>query len=389
MKNLTLMCGAVLMAVLLASCRDNDGGNTGGGDPETNVPVLKVGGILSKTGGAAAYGGDADKGAKLAADEINAKGSLRIEYRSSDDKSDQTEAVKVARTLIDVDGVDIILGPAISPSAVSVGKFANEREIPIVATSATLDDVTASAEYDREYVFRVCFNDSFQGSVLGRFATESLEAKTAAIIYDKTLSYSIGLSATFEEAFTSRGGEILHRENYSVKDTDFSALVDKVAEFDVDVLFIPGWDENVGPMLKQAGSKWDKFKLLGGDGWPTDRLLELAAGNIPECYAVSHYSPEDPTERVAAFNAAFRKKYGEEPSPFAALGYDAMYLLADAAGRSADFDGASLRQALSATSDLELVTGSIRFSEKRNPVKDAVIVRIHPDKIVFHQRLQP
>lgn len=385
MKQITVGLVALLMLLLVPACRDKSG--TTATDPTTRV--LKVGGILSKTGGAAAYGSDAEKGAKLAAEEINATGTLQVDYRSVDDKSNQTEAVKVARTLIDVDQVDVILGPAISPSAVSVGKFANERQIPILATSATLDAVTTSAEYDREYVFRVCFNDSFQGSVLGKFAKESLEASTAAIIYDKTLSYSIGLSKTFEEEFTSRGGRVLHKENYSVNDTDFSALIGKVAEYNVDVLFIPGWDENVGPMLKQAGNKWNNFKLLGGDGWPTDRLLELAGGNIPESYAVSHYSPEDPTDRVTKFNSAFRAKYSEEPSPFAALGYDAMHLIADAARRATDFDGDSLRKAISQTTDLELVTGKISFSEKRNPVKDVVIVRINPGAIVFHERLSP
>ncbi|MBI2808719.1 MAG: ABC transporter substrate-binding protein [Planctomycetes bacterium] len=364
--------------------------STGCNRSQNSGKTLVVGGVLSKTGGAAAYGGDADKGAALAAEHITANGGpIRIEYVSLDDKSDKTEAVKVARTLVEANKVQVILGPAISPSALSVGKFAEEREIPVVATSATQDEVTASDQYDRTYVARVCFNDSYQGAVLAKFATSSLKKKTAAVIYDKTLSYSIGLSKTFRDEFTRLGGTVRHEENYSIKDSDYSALIDKVATFDVDLLFIPGWDENVGPMLKQAGKKWDRFILLGGDGWPTPRLLELAAGNIKDAYAVSHYAPEDPDPRVRDFQKAYREKYGQEPSPFAALGYDAMMLIWDAAKRAKSFSGPDLRDAINGSKDVSLVTGTLTFDKHRNPSKEAVIVRIFPDRIAFQERVRP
>jgi branched-chain amino acid transport system substrate-binding protein len=361
------------------------------GPSTTGKPTLIVGAVLSKTAGAAAYGSDADLGAKLAAKELNAQADFpfKIKYIALDDKSDQTEATKVARTLIDVNKANVILGPAISPSALSVGKLAEDRQMPIVSTSATLDTVTWSDSYDRKYVFRVCFNDSYQGKVLAKFATDSLKLKKAAIIYDKTLPYSIGLSNTFRAEFTSLGGQVIHEENYLVTDTDYSALIDKVAGFDVDLLFIPGWDESVGPMLKQSGDKWKKFTLLGGDGWPTNRLLDLSGGNIEKAYALSHYSTEDPTPEVKSFDEAFHKEYNAQSTPFNALGYDAMMLIADAAKRAKSVDGKLLREALSQTNGLQLVTGSIRFDDHRNPQKDAIVVQIRPDKIVFHSRVKP
>jgi branched-chain amino acid transport system substrate-binding protein len=361
------------------------------GRSTTGKPKLIVGAVLSKTAGAAAYGSDADLGAKLAVKELNAQPDFpfKIEYITMDDKSDQTEATKVARTLIDVNKANVILGPAISPSALSVGKLAEDRQIPIVSTSATLDTVTWSDFYDRKYVFRVCFNDSYQGKVLAKFATDSLKLKKAAIIYDKTLPYSIGLSNTFRTEFTSLGGQVMHEENYLVTDTDYSALIDKVAGFDVDLLFIPGWDENVGPMLKQSGDKWKKFTMLGGDGWPTNRLLDLSGGNIGKAYALSHYSTEAPTPEVKSFDEAFHKEYNAQSTPFNALGYDAMMLIADAAKRAESVDGKLLREALSQTDGLQLVTGSIRFDDHRNPQKDAIVVQIRPNKIVFYSRVRP
>jgi branched-chain amino acid transport system substrate-binding protein len=376
----TLLLAAI--AFLAAAC--------GGRSTSESGKTLVVGSVLSQTGPAAAYGSDADKGARLALETLTAeKLPFKVQYISQDDKSDKTEAAKVAQTLIDADHVNVILGPAISPSALSVGKLAEERRIPMVGTSPTLDDVTASSTYDRKYVFRVCFNDSFQGKALARFTAESLGKKSAAIIYDKTLPYSIGLAKTFREVFEQLGGKVKYEESYSVQDTDYSTLIDKVAAFDVDVLFIPGWDENVGPMLKQAGNRWDKFILLGGDAWPTHRLLDLAGGNIKNAYALSHFIPEDPSPEVQQFDAAYRKKYGELPSPFAALGHDAMVLIVDAAKRSASLDGPSLRDALASTKDLKAVTGTLSFDDKRNPQKEAVILKIYPDHFAFFKRVKP
>lgn len=365
----------------------------GGCGSETPVPndnrELVVGSILSLTGGAASYGSDAEKGVQLALDEIRSQGdSLRVQLISMDDKSDKTEAAKVARQLIDINNVDVILGPAISPSALSVGKLAEERSVPMVATSATQDEITVSPEYNRQFVSRVCFNDALQGKALARFAVNALSKMKAAIIYDKTLSYSIGLAETFMEEYEALGGSVLYRENYSVNETDFSALIDKVAQFeDVELLFIPGWDENVGPMLRQTGDKWDRFTLLGGDGWPSNRLLELAGGNIKEAYALSHFQPDDPDSLVAKFVTAYNAKHGETPTAFAALGYDAMMLIYKAAQNTPSLDRVSLNESITGMRDLKLVTGTITFDEYRNPQKDVLIVKIHPDEITFFQRL--
>ena len=218
---------------------------------------------------------------------------------------------------------------------------------------------------------------------------KKLGKRTAGIIYDKTLSYSIGLTRTFEKEFTRLGGKVEFKENYSVKDTDYSSLIDKVAPRNVQVLFIPGWDENVGPMLKQAGRKWDKFVLIGGDAWPSNRLIELSGGNIRNAYALSHFDPNDPDTEVQKFRKAYHKAYGSDPSPFAALGYDAMMLIWDAAKRAKKLTGPNIRDALAQTKDLRLVTGTLSFDEHRNPIKDAVIVKISGNKISFYTRIHP
>lgn len=387
----TVALGSSFLAIV--ACGAIGGGPAALGTPagagSATAKPLVVGAILSTTGGAGVYGSDTDKGARLAVEQVNARpGGARIKYVLMDDKSDKTEASKVARALLDLEKANVLLGPAISPSALSVAPLAEERQVPMIATSATQDDITRGAQGPRDYVFRVCFNDGYQGRAAAAFAATSLGKKKAAVVFDKSLSYSIGLANAFREEFGRLGGTVIAEENYSAKDTDFSALIAKVAGFDAELLFIPGWAEQVGPMLKQAGRMWDKFVLLGGDGWPTNRLLELAAGNVGNSYAIAHYAPEDPDPLSVAFRAAYRGKYGEDPSPFAALGYDTVLLIADAARRAASPTGADLQAALASTRGLKLVTGTFTSQSDHNPTKDVVIVRLKPDRIAFHERLR-
>lgn len=357
---------------------------------EANSTEIVVGGLFSKTGAAGGYGVDSDNGAQMAVDEINLSDSqVKIDYMSMDDKTDKTEAIKAARSLIDVFKVDAIVGPTISPSALVVGKIAEDRQIPMITTSATQDEVTVSNSYDRQYVSRVCFADSFQGTILANFARNSLQAKSALIAYDKSLSYSVGLANRFEEEFSNLGGSVVHRESFSSADTDFSPLIDKIALYEADVLFIPAWDEQVGPMLKQSGDKWSKFTLLGGDGWISEKLLELSGGNVGRAFAVSHFSPDDPSERTIEFRNRFKEKYGEEPSPLAALGYDSIYLVHDAAIRSTASSDLSLKDAINSTEGLKLITGTLTLDENRNPEKDAFIMKVQSDGFQFYERVRP
>jgi len=389
-KPLILRAGlALIFCAALAGCTGSQH-QTNTGVNSSSSATLSIGGIVSKTGPAAAYGQDTEEGALLAVDEINKKGNaLQVNYIAADDKTDKNEAVKVARTLIEVNKVDAIIGPIISPSALTVGKLCEERQVPMVTTSATQDEVTVSPEYDRQYVSRVCFNDSYQGKILAKYAASTLHKKTAAIVYDNTLSYSIGLTKTFREEFTRLGGHVAQEESYSVKDTDYSSLIDKVATFKVDVLFIPGWDENVGPMLKQAAGRWNKFTLLGGDGWTSKKFLELAAGNIHDAYAIMHYAPDDKSPEVQNFQKAYHQKYNRDASQYAALGYDAVMLVWQAAQKSKTLDGPALKDAINHSKGIKGVTGTITFDTHRNPQKGAVIVKVLPDKFLFAQRVQP
>lgn len=380
-KGLSIIMGCAIFAATLTSCDRQSG---------QDRPTLRIGMILSESGGAAAYGADAKRGAEVALEMARAEGlPFDVDVVSRDDRSEQTEAANAATALINIDHVNAILGPAISPSALSVGRLAQENGVPMVVTSATLDSITRTDEYDRTFVFRACFNDTFQGQAMASFVFNSLQDRTAAIVYDSSLPYSVGLSRAFRADFERLGGRVVSQDTYSSTDTDFSALITRTARVDADVLFIPGWDEHVGPMIRQAAGRWNKFTLIGGDGWPTDRLLQLAGPVIPEAYALSHFQPENPSPQAAAFIEAYRARFGSNPTPFAALGYDAMRLILDAAKRASSLERESLRASLAATRELPLATGTFSFDETRSARKEASIVAITPQGFTLRERVRP
>jgi branched-chain amino acid transport system substrate-binding protein len=382
-KRIALSLTIAGTAVFLPSCKEQDSG--------TNK-TLKVGAILSLSGGAATYGQDADRGAKLAVKHLNGKGSpIRVEYIPRDDKSNKTEAEKLATALMVSDKVNVLLGPAISPSALGVSKLATERKIPMMATSATQDDINNGPGYSRDYAWRICFSDNQQAGMLAKFSIDSLKLKDAVIIYDEAISYSVGLAKSFEAKYQESGGRIVSKEKYSVKDTDYSSLIDRIAKLDAKLLFIAGWDENIGPMFRQAGRKWDKFKILGADGLPTPALLELSGGNTLDTYAVSHFArTEAPNEMIKTFVESYRSEYGTDPSPFAALGYDAMLTLHAAAERATDLSGPALNEAIRKTEGLALITTpSLKWDANRNPVKPLFIVKVSPEGYQVYEQVDP
>jgi branched-chain amino acid transport system substrate-binding protein len=354
------------------------------------VEKVKIGGIFALSGGAAAYGEDIRQGAMIALEEFGKPQGINIELLVQDSKSDKTEAIKLAEQLINVDRVIAIYGPTTSPNAIAVGQLCDQYKVPMVTAAATQDEVTVGADYIRKYVTRTCFNDSFQGWALAKFAIENLKKKKAIIIYDKSVSYSVGLAGNFKKAFIARGGAIVTEESYSVKDVDFSPLIDKIAKYNAEVLFIPGWDENVGPMLKQSGQKWNKFTLLGGDGWPTDKLLELSGGNVGHAFALGHYAIDTANPIAQKFNASYKAKWGRNPTPHAALGYDSMMLICNALKRClGDLTRERLNSEIKSTKDLELATGSLTIEPSGDVKKNGVILEVTPTGFKYYGTIAP
>ena len=341
---------------------------------------IRIGGLFALSGGAAAYGEDLKKGTELALEEINASNpDFKLELIAKDTKSDRSEAVKACEDLISINRVSAILGPTTSPNALVIGRIADQYSIPLIVQAATQNEVTKSNEYQRKFVTKICFNDEFQGRALADFAFKDLQKEKAVIIFDNSVSYSVGLAESFEKRFVENGGTIVSKTSYSVEQKDFRALIEKISllETKANLLFIPGWDENVGPMLRQSENKWKNFVVLGGDGLPTDKFIELSGGNLNNVFALAHYNPNSDDTKVKNFVAAYKTKYNTIPSPHAALGYDAVYVLYEAIKScNGNVTPNNIMDNLRKIKEIELVSGQVSFDETGDAIKSGVILQI-------------
>jgi len=355
---------------------------------------IKIGANLELSGDVASYGKSALNGFELALEEINKTGVLggkKLKLVTGDNKSDNAESLNIATKLVAQDKVVAILGPLTTGNTLAAVPAVTQAKVPLMTIGGTNPKVTVDESgKTRDYIFRVCFIDPFQGVVGAKFAATSLNAKKAAIYFDNGTDYSKELARIFEENFVKLGGQIVAKESYVKTDTDFKATLTKIKKQNPDLLYIPGYYENVGLIVKQARELGINIPMLGGDGWDSPKLAEIAgAQNLNNTYFTNHYSSQDTDPAVVAFNAAYKAKYNAEPDGFAALGYDAMKLLADAINRAGAADPEKIKDALAATKDFKAVTGTLTMDAQHNPVKAAVIIEMKDGKQTFREKVQP
>ncbi|MFA5524060.1 MAG: ABC transporter substrate-binding protein [Tissierellales bacterium] len=355
---------------------------------------IKVGLNYAYSGGAATYGQGLTEGIELAMEEINKNGGVlgkQLKTIKIDNKSEATESANAATKLATRDKVVAILGSDTSGSTKAAIPAAMQNNIPIISGSATDDDVTVDSNGKvRDYVFKTCFNDSFQGILMAEFAYKDLGLKNAVILADTTSDYAQGLSKNFKETFTALGGTVQVEEAYQAKETDFKAVLTRIKGKNPGVLFVPGYYEEVGLIVRQARELGLDMPILGGDGYESPKLQEIAGNTaLNKVYYSSHYSPLEDSEIVLNFQKNFKEKYGKEPDAFNALGYDLAYFLVDALDRTGEVNSERLRDSLASTIDFTGVTGNISIDENHNPVKSATIIEMKDGQASFLKKLDP
>ena len=366
-----LLVGGIMLSSLVG-CGNTGSSSQGSESSGANADVIKIGGIAPLTGDVAVYGVAADNGVKLAIEEINANGGLlgkQIQYVVYDDKGDPTEAVNAYKKLTSNDQVDAIVGAVTSKPTLTVTPLAAKDGIPMITPTATALEVTSAGPN----IFRACFIDPYQGEVMAKFAVEELGASKAAIIYNTADDYSVGVAEAFKEAVEGYGTQVVSFEGYNGDDKDFKAVLTNVKSQGPDVLFIPDYYNRVGLIAQQAKEVGITATLLGADGW--DGVIGVNPDAVEGAYFCNHYSTDDAAEEVQNFLKVYKEKYNEDPVSFAALGYDAMKILAAAIEKAGSTDKDAVVKALAET-DITSVTGKITFDENRNPVKEVSIIKI-------------
>jgi len=356
---------------------------------------IKVAILAPLSGPVPTFGVMTRDGALLAIDEWNAKGGVlgrKIVPIVEDSQCTPDPAVNAANKVIDQDKVHYIVGEVCSKASIPISEIANSKKVVQISPTSTNPDVTVGKDGKaKDYIFRACFIDPFQGTVGAKFARGTLKAKTAFIMLDQANDYVKGLAEFFEKAFIAAGGKIVGKETYTSKDTDFSAILSKVAAAKPDMVYLPDYYNIVNLATKQAKEKGIKAPFMGGDGWDSSDLdLKAATGG----YFTNHYSPEDSRPDVKNFVKAFGAKYKDDkgqpkvPDALAALAYDATNLLLQGIKTAGADDTTKVKNALEKIT-FNAVSGKITFDASHNPVKSATILAIKDGKVVFNSVVNP
>lgn len=348
---------------------------------------IKIGVVSPMTGATATFGQENSNGIKLAYEKLKKGPGKKFDLIIEDDKSEAIESTNATRKLLSVDKVTAMIGAPTSSLALASAPIVQAAKIPFITPTATNVKVTQVGDY----ITRACFTDDFQGVVMAKFAVQTLKKKSGLILIENTSDYSKGLAKAFGDEFKKLGGKIASDEEltYAAKDTDFQSLLRKVKRANPDFVFIPGYYVEVGHILKQARALGINIPFLGGDGWDSPKIFEIAKDAVKGSYISNHFAPDDKSPVVQGFVKEYEKAYGTKPGSFAALGYDSLGILADAIKRAKSTKPSDIKDALVATKGYQGITGSISFDKDRNPTKSAVVLEATPTGYVFHSRVNP
>lgn len=359
-------------------------------EPAAEQPDEIVIGVYEPMTGAMAAGGELTmQGVNLAHEQVSEVLGVPVRLVLVDNRSDKAEAATAMQRLIEQENAIAVIGSYGSSLAMAGGEVSEAAGIPVMGCSPTNPLVTQG----KDYYFRACFIDPFQGRVMAKYAVEDLGVERVAILQDVAQDYAVGLSAFFREAFIELTGSadgIVAFTSYQTGDQDFTAQLAAIMEEEPDAIYAPGYFGDGGLIAKQARELGFEGYIMGADAWEAPELIEIGGSAAEGLVLSSHYHPEaDLSPMSMPFVEDFEAKYGEAPSAFAALGYDAYMLVINGIERAGSFDPDAIRDAIAETSGYQAVTGNISMDANGDAVKDAVILTVEDGAFAYKTTVSP
>jgi branched-chain amino acid transport system substrate-binding protein len=349
---------------------------------------IKIGVVSCLSGSLSTFGVSSVQGTRLAAEEINSAGGIlqqRLTLIVDDNQSKAGETARIVRKFLTQDRVVAILGDLTSSLTMEAAPLAQNAHVPLLTPSATNVAITPIGNF----IFRSCFTDPFTGRVMARFALDHLDARRAVIMTDIKQDYSIGVAAEVKQYFGAHGGQLLDELSFGSSDTDFRAQLSKLKAARPDVIFLPAYYPEVGLILREARLLGVTAPFVGGEGWDSPALVQIAGKSADGSYYANHFAAGDPDPRVQQFVATYQDRYHAVPDALAALWYDGMRLMAQAVERAGSDNPEKIRDALAQTKGFSGVTGTISLDDQRNATKPGVIVTIEAGTIKMVERVTP
>ena len=388
MKKTWMILTTAVLSLVLFGCPPKTGetATATGGGTEGEIVVGEYG---SLTGAQATFGQSTHNGIMLAMDEINSAGGVngrKVRVITEDDQSKAEEAATAVTKLISQNNVIAVLGEVASSNSLAAAPICQSNKVPMITPSSTNPAVTEKGDY----IFRMCFIDPYQGEAMANYLYDKLGKKTAAILIDVKSDYSTGLASFFERTFVSKGGKIVGKQSYAQGDSDFRAQLTTLKSGNPDVIFVPGYYNDIGQIAIQARDLGMNQPLAGGDGWESPKLIEIGGKALEGSFYSNHYHVDDPSPAVREFVQKYEARFGAKPDSLAALGYDSARVLVDAIKRAGTTEGPKLRDAIAATKDFSGVTGNITLGPDRNPIgKKLVVLQISNGQLALKDVVDP
>jgi branched-chain amino acid transport system substrate-binding protein len=388
MKKSWLIAATALLSLAFIGCPPPTESNGGGGGGEAGGEIV-IGEYGSLTGGQATFGQSTHNGIMLAVDEINAGGGVngrKLRILTEDDQSKAEEAATVVTKLISQNNVVAVLGEVASSSSLAAAPICQANKVPMITPSSTNPEVTQKGDY----IFRMCFLDDYQGQAMARYVANTLGLKRVAILIDNKSDYSTGLAKFFSQAFVAAGGQVVATQSYAQGDSDFRSQLTAIKGANPNVIFVPGYYNDIGQIAIQARDLGMTQPLAGGDGWESPKLIEIGGKALEGSFYSNHYFAGDPAPAVREFVQKYQERYNAKPDSLAALGYDSAKVLADAIRRAGSTDGPKLRDAIASTKGFVGVTGTINLGPNRDPIgKKLVVLEIKNGDLVLKDTVDP
>ncbi|MFH1262854.1 MAG: ABC transporter substrate-binding protein [Pseudomonadota bacterium] len=386
MKKLPIAFTLLSAALLVAACSSSKKTETPVA-PASNGEIL-VAEVDSFTGSQSFFGTFSRSGIQLAISQTNDAGGVggrKIRLVTVDDqgKPEMTEAV--VKKLIKEQKVVAVLGASASSRSLAMAPLLQKAGIPMITPASTNPEVTGAGDY----IFRTCFIDTFQGSVMAKFVRENLKAKKVAILRDSDSKYSLGLAEFFKDRFVAMGGQIVADEAYKAGDVDFKRQLTAIRPKAPDVIYVPGYYTDVANIIPQARTMKISATFAGGDGWDSNELYKIGEGSTAPSYFTNHYAPGSTDPVHLKFATAYKAKFRTDSNADAALGYDAATVLFDAMKRAKSLSGPDLRDAIAQTKNFPGVTGVITLDANRDAIKSVVIFKVQGKKTEFIESIAP
>jgi branched-chain amino acid transport system substrate-binding protein len=371
-KKKLLAVVSLLLIVMMAVTGCGSSSSSTSGTADTKGPI-KIGFLGAKTGNVAMYGLNTMKGLNMAVAEINGSGGLlgrQVEILSEDNAGDKAQALNITKKYVTQDKVAAIIGDPTTGITKVAGQVANENKTVIMSAGSTGTNVVEIGPY----VFRDTLLDTVAAPATATYMVKEKGWKNVALITSKNNDYSVSLSAIFKKAVQDAGGTIITEEFMNDKDTDFSGIVTNIKSRKPDVILFSGYYTEGALIMKKVREVGMKdIVMVGGDGLQGEDFMKIGKEAVEGSVSYAGFSPEQPTEKTKKFIDSFKaKNNGEEPDLFAAQGYDALMLIAQAIKDANSADPSVFKDKLAATKAYEGVSGTITFQAGREPIKSPV-----------------